>query len=114
MRALESSADARRFEGEDSLRNARCRRRETDEVGYRPRDGSTAERAALKLIVTGARVMVMMRRHGHRHRHGCRIRAQFEQERGATRRHEADGNVRSEQQGNQQQAGAQVGSPERK
>ena len=100
MRAWEIDAEAQRFERDEGLRNDGCRRRKGDDVRNRTGRGSTTEGAILEVSMRSRVVVHMMCRHlrlGHR--------TQFEQKRGTARRHEADGDVGTEQENYQQQAG---------
>ena len=99
MRARKTDAEPLRFESGGYRGSDWTGRFKNNEMRNGAGGRRTAEGTVLKMRM--GFVMVMIRRHRHR---GCR-RTQFQQKRRPARRHEADGDISSEQQQRQQYAG---------
>ena len=104
--AWEIYAQPQGLERGAGLRNYRRRRRKSDELSNRAGGRSTAKWAVLEMSVR-SRVVVPM---SAEHLRLVSGRTHFQQKRRTARRHEADGYIGTEQQGDQQKAGEQVAS----
>ena len=99
--ALESCVQSQRFACKHGLGDELTGRFKVDEMRDRPRSGSAAKRAILKMIVNTRMMVKMMREHLRRESYGTYV-----QHKGRTAAgHKADGHVSSKKEHGQQKAG---------